>query len=106
MTVLVPDIASAYQSRMKTADLSSPKEIEIFTNCQKQLQESGIAFENHYRQAVLEMAEPTLDDTMPDVERLTWAAEEAFSAAHVTVPFPVMVSSRVGSAISITAWRK
>ena len=29
-TVLVPDIASAYQSRMKTADLSSPKEIAIF----------------------------------------------------------------------------
>ena len=29
-TVWVPDIASAYQSRMKTADLSSPKEIAIF----------------------------------------------------------------------------
>ena len=55
-TVLVPDIASAYQSRMKTADLSSPKEIEIFTNCQKQLQESGICFENRYRAFVVEMA--------------------------------------------------
>ena len=31
VTVLVPDIASAYQSRMKTADLSSPEEIAIFT---------------------------------------------------------------------------
>ena len=30
-TVFVPDIASAYQSRMKTADLSSPKEVAIFT---------------------------------------------------------------------------
>ena len=29
-TVFVPDIASAYQSRMKTADLASPKEIDIF----------------------------------------------------------------------------
>ena len=29
-TVLVPDIASAYQSRMKTADLSSPEELAIF----------------------------------------------------------------------------
>ena len=28
--VMVPDIASAYQSRMKTADLSSPKEIICF----------------------------------------------------------------------------
>ena len=26
-TVFVPDIASAYQSRMKTADLSSPQEV-------------------------------------------------------------------------------
>ena len=46
VTVLVPDIASAYQSRMKTADLSSPKEIEIFENCQSQLKASGIHFES------------------------------------------------------------
>ena len=31
ITVLVPDIASAYQSRMKTADLSSGEEIAIFS---------------------------------------------------------------------------
>ena len=37
VTVLLPDIASAYQSRMKTADLSSPQEIAIFTNCQNHL---------------------------------------------------------------------
>ena len=30
--VLVPDIASAYKSRMKVADLSSPDEIRIFDN--------------------------------------------------------------------------
>ena len=29
--ILVPDIASAYQSRMKTADLSSPEEVALFT---------------------------------------------------------------------------
>ena len=80
VTVLVPDIASAYQSRMKTADLSSPKEIEIFENCQSQLRESGISFENNYRSVVLTLSEPTLDDTMPDNERLTWAIEEALGA--------------------------
>ena len=36
-TVLVPDIASAYQSRMKTADLSSPKEIAIFKSTEANL---------------------------------------------------------------------
>jgi len=90
-TVFVPDIASAYQSRMKTADLSSPKEIAIFEDCQAQLKESGIHFENCYRSAVITMAEPTLDDTMPDNERLTWAIQEALGVANVHIPFCVMV---------------
>ena len=90
-TVMVPDIASAYQSRMKTADLSSPQEIVIFENCQNQLKASGIHFENRYRSAVLTMSEPTLDDTMPDNERLTWAIEEALGTERVELPFAVMV---------------
>ena len=90
-TVFVPDIASAYQSRMKTADLSSPKEIAIFEDCQNQLRESGIAFENQFRAVVVEMAEPTLDDTMPDNERLTWAIQAALGVEKVKIPFAVMV---------------
>ena len=90
-TVFVPDIASAYQSRMKTADLSSPKEVAIFEECQENLKNSGIHFENRYRSQVITMAEPTLDDTMPDNERLTWAIEEAFGVEHVRIPFCVMV---------------
>ena len=89
-TVFVPDIASAYQSRMKTADLSSPKEIAIFEDCQAQLKASGIRFENNFRAVVLTMAEPTLEDTMPDNERLTWAVEEATGAEKVEIPFCVM----------------
>ncbi len=90
-TVFVPDIASAYQSRMKTADLSSAKEIAIFEDCQKQLKDSGIEFTNAFRSVVLEMAEPTLDDTMPDNERLTWAIQEALGVEKVDIPFTVMV---------------
>ena len=90
-TVLVPDIASAYQSRMKTADLSSPKEIAIFEDCQAQLKESGIAFTNHFRSVVVTMAEPTLDDTMPDVERLQWAVSAELGVEKVKVPYAVMV---------------
>ena len=89
--VWVPDIASAYQSRMKTADLSSPKEIAIFEDCQTQLRESGIHFVNQFRSVVLTMAEPTLDDTMPDVERFTWAVQDALGVEKVKVPFCVMV---------------
>ena len=89
-TVWVPDIASAYQSRMKTADLSSPKEIAIFEDCQADLKASGIEFTNCFRSVVISMAEPTLDDTMPDIERFTWAVQDALGVAKVKVPFAVM----------------
>jgi len=90
-TVWVPDIASAYQSRMKTADLSSPQEVAIFEDCQTQLKESGVKFENRYRAFVLTMDEPTLDDTLPDNERLTLAIQAAAGVEKVEIPFPVMV---------------
>ena len=90
-TVFVPDIASAYQSRMKTADLSSPKEIAIFEDCQNHLRQSGIHFVNNFRALVVTMTEPTLDDTMPDIERLTWAVQEALGVEKVKIPFCVMV---------------
>ena len=88
--VMVPDIASAYQSRMKTADLSSPKEIAIFEDCQADLKASGIEFTNNFRSVVITMAEPTLDDTMPDIERFTWAVQDALGVEKVKVPFAVM----------------
>ena len=88
--VLVPDIASAYRSRMKTADLSSPQEIAIFEETQAGLKESGIEFTNNFRAVAVSMAEPSLNDTMPDNERLTWAIQEALGVERVEIPFQVM----------------
>ena len=90
-TVLVPDIASAYQSRMKTADLSSPKEIAIFEDAQRKLRASGIVFENDFLALDVEMAPPSPDDTMPDVERLTWAIAAQLPDCEVKLPYAVMV---------------
>ena len=90
-TVFVPDIASAYQSRMKTADLSSPKEIAIFEDAQANLKASGIQFKNNFRCVVVSMAEPTLDDTMPDNERLTWALQAELGVEKISIPYAVMV---------------
>ena len=90
-TVFVPDIASAYQSRMKTADLSSPEEVAIFEQAQAELRQSGIEFTNNYRAVELTMAEPTEDDTMPDNERLTWAIQAELGVEKVHIPFAVMV---------------
>ena len=89
-TVLVPDIASAYQSRMKTADLSSPKEIAIFEDCQAALKESGIEFDNDFYALDVVMEAPSADDTMPDVERLIWGVKAAVEVENVHVPFNVM----------------
>ena len=100
--VWVPDIASAYQSRMKTADLSSPKEIAIFEDCQADLKASGIEFTNNFRSVVITMAEPTLDDTMPDNERLTWAIQEALGVAKVKIPFAVM--AKLASTLRVYNW--
>ena len=90
-TVFVPDIASAYQSRMKTADLSTGKEVAIFEELQENLKAAGVDFHNDLMALQLELAEPTLDDTMPDNERLEWAIKAAVEAEFVKIPFYVMV---------------
>ena len=91
-TVLVPDIASAYQSRMKTADLSSPEEVALFENIKKEMEQSGeIPFTNRFCALQLSMDAPSEADTMPDIERLTWAIQTAApEALSVKVPYCVM----------------
>ena len=89
-TVFVPDIASAYQSRMKTADLSSPKEIAIFEDAKANLQASGIEFINDFLALDVVMEAPTLDDTMPDNERLTWGIQAVLEVENVHIPVAVM----------------
>ncbi len=92
-TVFVPDIASAYQSRMKTADLSSPQERAIFENIKAQMEHQGaLPFTNNFRSYQLEMTAPSEDDTMPDIERLQWAVQAAEPEAQtVNIPYCVMV---------------
>ena len=87
VVVMVPDIASAYQSRMKTADLSSPQELEIFRALEEKVRAAGILFENTFVQVELTMDEPTLDDTMPDTERLIWALQaQGYEAVKLRYP--------------------
>lgn len=78
VVVQVPDIASAYQSRMKTADLSTGEEVATFNKLQEDIREAGVDISCDFVSAVLELSEPTLDDTMPDTERLALAAQNAF----------------------------
>ena len=90
-TVFVPDIASAYQSRMKTADLSSPEEVAIFKEAQAAIAASGISMDNRFMALQLKMDPPSQEDTMPDIERLERAVMDACDARRVKVPYTVMV---------------
>ncbi len=93
-TVFVPDIASAYQSRMKTADLSSPQELAIFENAKQEMENGGLEFTNSFCALQLEMTPPTEEDTMPDNERLEWAIKGALADIddlQVKIPYAVMV---------------
>ncbi len=88
--VLVPDIASAYRSRMKVADLCSAEEIQIFEKTKADMVEAGIAFHNDFEVVTVQMDEPSLDDTMPDNERLVWAVEAACGVSKVKLTFVVL----------------
>ena len=92
-TVFVPDIASAYQSRMKTADLSSEKEVAIFKDAQAAVRAAGIDMANRFRAVQLELSAPNEDDTLPDNERLEAAlmAQLGEACEAVKIPYAVMV---------------
>ena len=87
--VEVPDIASAYRSRMKVADLSSPSEIAIFEDTKRNYRR-GLELKNSMQVITISMEEPTLDDTMPDNERVTWAVQAATGLDRVRIPYSVL----------------
>lgn len=88
--VMVPDIASAYKSRMKVADLSSPEEIQIFNKATEEIKAAGVEFKNSFEVLEVQMEEPTLDDTMPDNERLVWAIEAQTGKSNVQLSFTAL----------------
>ena len=90
VNVLVPDIASAYKSRMKVADLSSKEEIAIFENAKRDVELAGIELKNSLEVVDVTMDPPSLDDTMPDNERLTRALRKYLNISRVRIPYAVL----------------
>lgn len=86
-TVMVPEIASAYQSRMKVADLSSMDEMAAFNALQAALEGAGLTRENDLKSFMVQMEMPTLSDTMPDNERLLRAIRAATGVRNVKLPY-------------------
>lgn len=90
VVVEVPDIASAYRSRMKVADLSSEEEIAIFQHAKDDIQSVGIELKNDMEIWDVVMDVPTLDDTMPDNERLSRALKKLTGANLINIPYNVL----------------
>ncbi len=101
----VPAIASAYRSRMKMADLSSPEEIAIFEDLHRQLEEAGISFGSDLSFLSLDLPEPSLEDTMPDNERLLRAVEEATGVAQASIMLPYWVLRELGQTLRESGFR-
>ena len=88
--VEVPDIASAYKSRMKVADLSSESEVRIFNEAMQGIVDEGFEMKNSMSIIDLTMDTPSLDDTRPDNERLKDAIEDATGVSNIVIPYSVM----------------
>lgn len=88
--IAVPDIASAYRSRMKVADLSSADEIKLFDDIKQQISEAGIELKNNLEILQVSMDSPTLDDTMPDNERFSRALRAQTGLEMIRIPYSVL----------------
>jgi uncharacterized 2Fe-2S/4Fe-4S cluster protein (DUF4445 family) len=86
-TIMVPEIASAYQSRMKVADLSSLDEMAVFNGLQTAMEEAGLTKESGIGSFAVQMEVPTLSDTMPDNERVLRAIRAVTEAGNVKLPY-------------------
>ena len=91
-TVLVPDIASAYRSRIKTADLSDESEVAVFTALQERLRAAGVGVRHGFGRVTVTMDAPTLEDTLPDAERLENALKAALGRENIVLTYPCLQS--------------
>ena len=75
---------------MKVADLSSQEELAIFQQAKSDVEEAGILLKNDMEILDVVMDSPSLDDTMPDNERLMRAIKKQTGAKIVRLPYTVI----------------
>ncbi|MBR4753715.1 MAG: 2Fe-2S iron-sulfur cluster binding domain-containing protein, partial [Lachnospiraceae bacterium] len=90
VVVMVPDIASAFKKRMKISDLSSEEELKIFRTTQERIAATGLKNENDFRILELQLSEPTIEDTMPDNERLYRAVAKEAGNDKIRISYNIM----------------
>ncbi len=91
----VPDTASAFQTQIRTADLNDPKVMGAFTQAVEQLTQAGVMGRPPVTSVRVQMSEPTIEDTMPDIERLSAAVQEATGQSVTAALYAVRKLARV-----------
>ena len=86
----LPVEATAYQNSLSSDFTSKTRNFGRFAKLQKQLSEAGIGFLKTFKTIVVELSEPSLDDTMPDNERLSRYLYEKYKVDYVSIPFYVL----------------
>lgn len=82
--IIVPETAGSFRYGIVTADFSTEKEQAVFDAAADSLEELGIAkTANAFSLFPLTLAEPTLDDTLPDLERVRNGIAEASGCENV-----------------------
>ncbi|MDR3160850.1 MAG: ASKHA domain-containing protein [Spirochaetaceae bacterium] len=83
LTLLVPDTASAYKTRMKITDLRESRERAVFEKLREELAAQGYRHDSGLETLSLTLKEPALDDAMADRERLIRAVSDAAGETRV-----------------------
>lgn len=87
VTVGVPETASAFKTGIRTADLNDPTVRAAFDDVQNDLRQAGVMDDPAVFVCTVQLDEPSLDDTIPDLDRLEMAvAAETGLDARLTLP--------------------
>ncbi len=86
----VPEKASAFRTGIRTADLNDPKTASLFEGVVNTLKEEQYLEKRPVRCETVHLDAPSLDDTMPDNERLMWKLEE-LTGKKVSILLPALL---------------
>lgn len=87
--IAVPSSATAYEDSLSSDFTEKKKDFAKYKDLQKRLSEAGIGFTKMFRTVNVKLSVPTLDDTMPDVDRLCRHLRDRFKIEHIEISFGV-----------------
>ncbi len=86
----IPDAATAYQNSLSSDFTTTKRNFGSFKELQRKLSEAGVGFPKTFSSVVIKLPEPSLEDTMPDNERLSRYLYDKYKVDYVNIPFYVL----------------